>query len=92
MAIDLTLVNKNNNELNMGTKFDNFTSKSFHGNISITKEAQKNRFILLGIMSASGWDFYNKEWWHYQLFNSHEYPLLSDSVLVEGIMPTGIEF
>ena len=58
VAIDLTLVNKNNNDLDMGTTFDNFTSKSFHGDISISKEAQKNRFILLGIMSDSGWDFY----------------------------------
>ncbi|MDP6030850.1 MAG: M15 family metallopeptidase [Alphaproteobacteria bacterium] len=21
-------------------------------------------------MTAAGWDFYSKEWWHYQLFDS----------------------
>ena len=66
VGIDLTLINKNNYELNMGTSFDSFSSKSFHGNIEISREAQKNRFILLGIMLAAGWDFYKKEWWHYQ--------------------------
>ena len=45
VAIDLTLINKNNYELNMGTNFDNFSSKSSHGNIDISREAQKNRFI-----------------------------------------------
>ena len=35
-AIDLTLVNKNNNELDMGTGFDSFSSKSFHGNTKIS--------------------------------------------------------
>ena len=86
VAIDLTVLNKNNNELDMGTSFDNFTLKSFHGNISISKEAQKNRFILLGIMSASGWDFYKKEWWHYQLFDSKKYKLIKNRMLKKPIM------
>ena len=30
-------------------------------------------------MSAAGWDFYAKEWWHYQLFDSKRYALLSDA-------------
>jgi len=38
-------------------------------------------------MSAAGWDFYGKEWWHYQLFNARAiYPLISDSALPEGMM------
>jgi zinc D-Ala-D-Ala dipeptidase len=39
---------------------------------------------LLGVMSAAGWDFYRREWWHYQLFDSRRYPVLSDSVLAAG--------
>ncbi|MBV28272.1 MAG: hypothetical protein CMM22_00485 [Rhodospirillaceae bacterium] len=31
---------------------------------------QVNRSLLLGLMTAAGWDFYSKEWWHYQLFDS----------------------
>jgi D-alanyl-D-alanine dipeptidase len=47
---------------------------------------QRNRFILLGLMSAAGWDFYMKEWWHYQLFNARSYPLYSDRALAQRMM------
>jgi len=76
-AIDLTLM-KNNKVINMGTKFDYLKNKSFHGNTTISQIAQKNRIILLGIMSTAGWDFYKNEWWHYQLFNSKKWPLIND--------------
>ena len=62
----------------MGTKFDNFSTKSYHGNNLISKDAQKNRYILLGIMMSAGWDFFKNEWWHYQLHNSKIYPLISN--------------
>ena len=77
-AIDLTLIDKNNIELDMGTEFDEFSKLSFHGSKSISAEAFKNRSILLGLMTASGWDFFRNEWRHYQLFHSKKYPLLSD--------------
>jgi D-alanyl-D-alanine dipeptidase len=42
---------------------------------------------LLGIMTAAGFDFYRREWWHYQLFSPRgRYPVLSDSVLAEGLL------
>ena len=86
VAIDLTLINKNNSELYMGTDFDSFSSKSFHGDTSVSKEAQKNRFILLGIMMSAGWDFYKKEWWHYQLFNTKKYKLIKNNMLKNPMM------
>ena len=76
IAVDLTLIDKAGKELDMGTKFDDFTPKAYHGNKKISKEAQKNRFILMGIMMSSGWDFYEKEWWHYQLFKPREYQII----------------
>lgn len=86
VAIDLTLVDEQGRELNMGTPFDDFTEQSHHQNQNISIEAQKNRFLLLGIMSAAGWDFYQNEWWHYQLFNAKSYPLYSDSQLSMSMM------
>ena len=74
VAIDLTLVNSNNIELDMGTGFDEFSKLSYHGCLDITKEAYKNRLMLLGIMTDAGWDFFRNEWWHYQLFNSKKLP------------------
>jgi D-alanyl-D-alanine dipeptidase len=71
----------------MGTAFDAFTPLSHHATSEIPLEAQRNRFTLLGLMSAAGWDFYGKEWWHYQLFDARSrYPLLSDGVLPVPLM------
>lgn len=78
VAIDLTLMNDSNTPLDMGTAFDAFTPLSHHGRTDIPKEAQRNRILLLGLMTSAGWDFYRNEWWHYQLFNSKDYKLLSN--------------
>ena len=85
-AVDLTLVERDGRALDMGTGFDAFTPLSYHGNVAVPEAAQRNRLLLLGIMSAAGWDFYKNEWWHYQLFDARRYPLLSDSVLPEPMM------
>jgi len=87
VAVDLTLADAASGaELDMGTGFDEFTPLSHHGCTEVGVEAQRNRHMLLGLMSAAGWDFYRREWWHYQLFESRRYPVLSDSVLNPGLM------
>lgn len=86
VAVDLTLVDETGAALDMGTPFDAFTPLSHHGNTEIPVSAQRNRTLLLGLMSAAGWDFYSKEWWHYQLFDSRRYPVLSDDTLADGMM------
>jgi D-alanyl-D-alanine dipeptidase len=78
-AVDLTLLRSDGTELDMGTGFDAFTPLSHHGSAAVSVEAQRNRFLLLGLMSAAGWDFYRNEWWHYQLFDAKRLPLLSDA-------------
>jgi D-alanyl-D-alanine dipeptidase len=87
VAIDLNLIDASGTELDMGTGFDAFTPLSHHGVTEIGIEAQRNRLILMGIMTTAGWDCYMNEWWHYQLFNARaRYPLLSDSVLARPMM------
>jgi len=78
VAVDVTLLAKNGKPLDMGTEFDAFKTKAQHGNHQVSAEAQKNRLILLGLMTQAGWDFYRNEWWHYQLHNSKNYPLISN--------------
>lgn len=87
-AVDLTLIDAvNGAELDMGTAFDAFTPLSHHGNQDIPAEAQRNRHLLMGIMTTAGFDFYRNEWWHYQLFNARaRWPVLSDSVLPVSMM------
>ena len=68
-------------ELEMGTGFDDFTPVAHHASLDVSPAAQRNRALLLGLMTAAGWDFYRNEWWHYQLFNARRFPLYSDSAL-----------
>lgn len=76
IAIDLTLVDKNGQEIDMGTPFDDFTETSHHGATNLSYQAAHNRYLLLGLMMSAGFDLNPQEWWHYQLFNPYTYPLL----------------
>src|SRR3546814_14289490 len=77
LAIDLTLVDAaSGTALDMGTPFDDFTALSHHARNDLPPEAQRNRALLLGLMTAAGWDWNRYEWWHYQLFEPRRYPLL----------------
>jgi D-alanyl-D-alanine dipeptidase len=87
VAVDLTLLDGAGSALDMGTGFDAFTPLSHHARTDISAEAQRNRLLLLGIMTAAGWDNYMNEWWHYQLFAPHDYPVLGDADLPEPMMP-----
>jgi D-alanyl-D-alanine dipeptidase len=86
VAVDLTLIDRHGTALDMGTGFDDFSDRAHHDNSTLSANVQRNRFILLGLMSAAGWDFYMKEWWHYQLFNARSYPLYSDRALARRMM------
>lgn len=87
-AVDVNLCDESGQLLDMGTPFDAFTPLSHHDATGISVTAQRNRMFLLGLMTAAGWDFYSKEWWHYQLFNSRQYPLIADSALPKPMMAT----
>ena len=89
IAIDLTLLDASGVELDMGTGFDDFSSAAHHGSREVPSRAQRNRMTLLGLMSSAGWDFYDKEWWHYQLFNPRTYPLLTDRAAGTKLMSRG---
>ena len=87
VAVDLTLIDAQGRALDMGTDFDAFTPRAHHGDTEIPAEAQRNRFILLGLMTAAGWELYRNEWWHYQLFDAHaRYPLYADADLPVSMM------
>jgi D-alanyl-D-alanine dipeptidase len=85
-AIDLTLLDGAGRALDMGTPFDLFSPLSHHGAAGLSQDVRRNRLLLLGLMTDAGWDFYRNEWWHYQLFDSRRYPLLSDSAAATRMM------
>ena len=66
-AVDLTLADMDGNELDMGTCFDYFGKKAWHGAKNITEEQESNRNILLHAMEEAGFRPFEQEWWHYKL-------------------------
>jgi D-alanyl-D-alanine dipeptidase len=75
-AIDLTLVDAQGEELDMGTGFDDMTLLSHHFNEQVSASAQANRLLLLRIMTDAGFEHIAHEWWHYALPGKH-YPLIN---------------
>lgn len=86
VAIDLTLIDDAGRELDMGTGFDEAVAASHHASLEVNVAAQRNRFVLLGIMMAAGWDNYKNEWWHYQMFNARDFPLIENASLTRRMM------
>ena len=75
----------------MGTAFDAFTPLSHHGRTDVSAEAQRNRLLLMGLMTSAGWDFYRNEWWHYQLFDQRRALPGQRSVGVEPAGGDGVD-
>lgn len=65
-AIDLTLADKNSNELDMGSAFDHFGVESHHNYENFSFEIKQHRKVLKTIMEKHGLKSIPKEWWHYQ--------------------------
>ena len=63
-AIDMTLVDKDGKELDMGTPYD-FFGKEAHLNYPHTAAIQKNRTLLKSVMEQVGFKAISKEWWHF---------------------------
>lgn len=76
VAIDLTLIDASGKELDMGTDFDDLSPRAHHGASSHPPQVAANRYMLLGVMMSAGWDFFQNEWWHYQVFKARDYPLI----------------
>jgi D-alanyl-D-alanine dipeptidase len=69
-AIDLTLYHKETNELlPMGSSFDWMDDRSHHAAKGLKSQESQSRSHLRAIMETSGFEPYEKEWWHYKLKN-----------------------
>lgn len=70
-AVDLTLVDENGQEVNMGTPFDEFSERAglhyffYNQPDSAAKMADENRMTLVKAMEAAGFVNYPEEWWHF---------------------------
>ncbi|MCP4442560.1 MAG: M15 family metallopeptidase [Aureispira sp.] len=65
-ALDLTIVDDQGAELNMGTPYDFFGKEAYWAHIEKQpEEVQKNRKLLLTTMQKYGFKTVSTEWWHY---------------------------
>jgi len=72
MAVDVTIVDAQGRELDMGTPFDDLTKLShpalevaFLQSGELTQQQIDNRQLLRNAMAAGGWVGINSEWWHF---------------------------
>lgn len=66
-AVDISLVNSDGVEVDMGTGFDYFGKEAAHSYINLTQEVLANRSLLKTIMLENNFVSINSEWWHYNL-------------------------
>ncbi|MCP2029031.1 D-alanyl-D-alanine dipeptidase [Flavobacterium sp. HSC-32F16] len=66
-AVDISLVDVNGKELEMGTAFDFFGPEAAHNYTNLSKKVLSNRKFLKKIMIENGFNSFDSEWWHYNL-------------------------
>ncbi len=88
-AIDLTLIDENGNELDLGTGFDDFSEKAttdyfevqeYNGSI-----IRKNRRILKKAMESAGFTNLPSEWWHYDYGDQNWAKYSGGNAIYKGI-------
>lgn len=65
-AVDLTLVDAQGKELNMGTPFDFFGKEAHHTYTQHSKEVLQNRKLLKETLDKYNFKSIYSEWWHYE--------------------------
>lgn len=73
-AVDLTIVDANGKQLDMGTPFDYFGKEAHHAYTNLSKEVLANRKLLLETMQAVELHPITTEWWHYS-YRGEKYEL-----------------
>ena len=67
LAVDLTIVDKNGQELDMGTGYDDFTEKAHVNYTNLPENVLKNRILLTKTLQEVGFKGTTTEWWHFSL-------------------------
>nr|WP_245902693.1 M15 family metallopeptidase [Flavobacterium aciduliphilum] len=71
-AVDITLVDAEGKELDMGTSFDFFGSEASHHFQDLPRKVRKNRAYLKKVMLKHHFKAFDSEWWHYNLQDSYQ--------------------
>ena len=74
-AVDVTLVDREGNELPMPTPFDEFTQKAYRDFTDLPPAVLANRELLETVMKEEGFIPLPAEWWHFDDIEWDKYPL-----------------
>ncbi|MBQ8508869.1 MAG: D-alanyl-D-alanine carboxypeptidase family protein [Clostridia bacterium] len=72
-AVDISLIDKNGNELEMPTPMHTFSNDSARDSENMTATARINMDYMARIMRSCGFSTINSEWWHFQDTNTVNY-------------------
>jgi zinc D-Ala-D-Ala dipeptidase len=64
-AVDLTILDRDGQPLDLGTPFDEFSPKAHHTYRELSPQVLKNRSLLKKTMASVGFHHIDTEWWHY---------------------------
>lgn len=78
IAVDVTLVDKDGNQLAMPSEIDDMTEKAHRKNYDkLPQNIRENILLLEKIMDEAGFEPFAFEWWHYNLKGWKNYPPLT---------------
>ncbi len=72
-AIDMSLIDKDGNELEMPTPMHTFTNDSARSSENMTETARQNMNYMTSVMINCGFTYINSEWWHFQDKDTQNY-------------------
>ncbi|MCL1874006.1 MAG: CapA family protein [Clostridiales bacterium] len=83
-CVDVTLVDKEGQQLPMPSEFDAFGEEARVGYTGATEKAAANAALLAQVMTEAGFEIYNNEWWHFSDSESQNYePVVDLMALLE---------
>lgn len=82
-AVDMTLVDLNGKELDMGTGFDHFGKEAWHAYEDLSDTIKANRILLKTTMEQSGFRSIRTEWWHYSLVKPGGHQVANVPICIE---------
>jgi D-alanyl-D-alanine dipeptidase len=83
-AVDLTLVDGNDTQLYMGTRYLEFSERTRTHYKDISNIEKKNRDILIGVMQKAGFVNYPLEWWHWSFGDRYWALILNKKFSIYG--------
>ena len=75
-AVDVTLADKDGNELPMPSAYDEFSERAHAAYAGGTDAERQNRKTLKEAMEAEGFTGISTEWWHFNDKDAKNYPVL----------------